>query len=38
MTTRGKFVWGKTEEGMFKAEAAPARQRATQMKTIVREC
>src|SRR6266850_3104237 len=29
MTTRGKLVCGKTEEGMVKAEKTPARQRAS---------
>lgn len=33
-TTRGKSVWGKTEEEMLRAEKAPARQRAAQMNTI----
>jgi hypothetical protein len=37
-TTRGKFVWGKTDEEIWKAEYAPAEQRARQMKTIETEC
>ncbi len=34
MTTRGKLVCGNTEDGMWKAAYAPARQSARQRKTI----
>ena len=27
MTTRGKFVWGKTDDGMWKAQTTPKTQR-----------
>src|SRR5205085_9929672 len=37
MTTRGKFVCGKTDEGMVMAEKAPARQRARITKMMLFE-
>src|SRR4051812_49779744 len=37
MTTRGKLVCGKTEEGMVMAEKIPARQSANTMKVMLLE-
>src|SRR5579884_1250643 len=37
-TTRGKLVWGKTEDGMVQADRIPARQRQAVRKMTALDC